>query len=179
MSPGATQGAILTHLSRGVASYLEIGVQEGHSLEVVMRAAGKHIKLLALCDDWGTRSGGTGRGSHDHIQELLEGMDARIDSLLWLDGRSQERLPELLPAYAEQFSLVHVDGEHSEEACSSDMDTGWELLAPGGFMVVHDVDMQGPRSALYGFLEEVRGLAAFSKHIGGHHTAVLRKEAAA
>lgn len=171
----ATQMEILAVLGRRIESYLEIGVQEGRSLAVVLNAAGGKFRLLALCDDWGTRSGGTGRGNHSHIRTMISQMGAKIDEILWLDGRSQDLLPRILPTRAEGFQLVHVDGEHSHEACSFDMETGWRLLAPGGTMVVHDIDMEGPRFALKGFLQYANSVD-IQIFTGGHHTAVLRKE---
>lgn len=54
------------------------------------------------------------------------------------------------------FSMVHVDGEHSERAALRDLAFAFENLAPGGVVVVDDFRNKwypGVASALYQFLK--------------------------
>ena len=50
----------LSRVCQGAESYLEVGVNEGTSLEVVI-AECPTIKSLTLVDLWGLEYGGTGR----------------------------------------------------------------------------------------------------------------------
>ena len=115
-----------------ITSYLEIGVQEGNSLAAVV-AANPGLSQITLCDEWGRAHGGTGRGSHAHI-------DARLASLgytgrvTYLDGLSQRLIPTLK---GQTFDLVHIDGDHSANAARTDLENIWPLAAH--YIVVHDV----------------------------------------
>lgn len=131
-------------------SYLEIGVQEGHSLRIVLQS-GAPIKLIGVCDTWGTAHGGTGRGSHEHIQKMLSEINYR-GQVIWMDGRSRIMIPPL----KQQFDFVHVDGDHSEEGAYQDMKIAWEKTAIA--MAVHDTNwdqLPEVRRALNRFLDEV------------------------
>ena len=39
----------------------------------------------------------------------------------------------------ESYDFVYIDGDHSEDGAYKDMVNGWELLKPGGWMVMDDV----------------------------------------
>ena len=117
-------------------SFLEIGVQDGGSLRAVLSA--HHPARLTLCDDWGLAYGGTGRGSHDHVTALLAEL-AFQGVVTWLDGRSDERLPELP---SERYDTVHVDGDHSAPGALYDLVEAGRLLRPGGAIVIHDLQFQ-------------------------------------
>ena len=45
-----------------------------------------------------------------------------------------------LPAMTREFDLIFVDGDHSAEGCSTDMDNSLRLLSPEGIMMVDDLD---------------------------------------
>lgn len=171
----ASQHEILARLSRllPAQSYLEVGVRDGCSLWVVLEANSR-IKRLALADDWGTSHGGTGRGSHEHVAALLRdiGWPGRVT---WLDGRSQETLPELgMRVPTPKFDLVHVDGDHSYRGALADLRNCWPLTLRA--MVVHDVDLVADvRRAVEKFSLESR--REWSHHTGGHGTAVFWRDA--
>lgn len=114
-------------------SYLEIGVQEGHSLERVLCAA--PVTDLVLCDTWGSNYGGTGKGSHVHIEAMLA-LHAYAGSVKYLDGDSKE----LVPTINRKFDMILVDGDHSATGCLVDMRNAWKLLNDGGIMIVDDLD---------------------------------------
>lgn len=55
----------------------------------------------------------------------------------------------------QEFSLIHLDGEHSELALTRDLSITSKLLAPNGLIVVDDffhLDFPGVSSAVYEFL---------------------------
>lgn len=167
----ASQHEILARLARllPVRSYLEVGVRDGCSLWVVLEA-NPRIMRLALADDWGTTHGGTGRGSHEHVAALLRniGWPGRV---LWLDGRSQETLPELsMRVPTPTFDLVHIDGDHSYDGALADLRNCWPLTTAA--MIVHDVDLVADvRRAVEQFSAE--SWLVWSHHTGGHGTAVF------
>ena len=120
-----------------VRHYLEIGTRDGDSLRVVLENAGDLLSVW-VADIWGSDYGGTGRGSHQHIEQLLD--DFRFDGRrVFLDGNSRVTIPALMPEQAEAFDLVLVDGDHSYEGGMADLDNTWPLVRPGGCVVFHDI----------------------------------------
>jgi predicted O-methyltransferase YrrM len=114
-------------------SYLEIGVREGHSLEAVL-SGNSVITRLVLCDTWGGHYGGTGRGNHNHIQEILDCREYDGE-VKFLDGDSQYMIPTL----NEKFDLILVDGDHSYDGAYTDLINAWIFLKEGGFIVFDDI----------------------------------------
>ena len=117
----------------GVRSYLEIGCREGDSLRLVV-AANPTLERLVICDTWGGIYGGTGRGSHRHIEELLASL-GYAGVVRFLDGDSLE----LIPTLRETFDLILVDGDHSEDGAAADLSNVRPLAAPGGRILFHDI----------------------------------------
>lgn len=113
--------------------YLEIGTREGGSLVVVLENA-PTLRRVVCADTWGGEWGGSGRGSHDHIDKLLS-LRLYAGSVEYLDGDSKATIPTL----RETFDLVLVDGDHSEEGGRADLENTWPLVAPGGCLVFHDI----------------------------------------
>ena len=113
--------------------YLEIGTREGGSISAVLTHSEPPPKKVVMCDPWTTEHGGTGRGSHHHIEEVLEGLKfggvARF-----LDGRSQQ----LSPTLKETFDLILIDGDHTPCIVAIDVRNCWPLLDPGGILVMDD-----------------------------------------
>lgn len=166
----ATQHEILARLSRllPARSYMEVGVRDGCTLWVAIEANPKGITRLALSDTWGDEHGGNGRGSHEHIARLLSAV-GWSGSVSWLDGRSQETVPEFL---ADPFDLVHIDGDHSYEGALADLRNCWPLT--DRVMVVHDYHLVPEvREAVENFVAESGAFC--TNHDGGNGTAVLWK----
>jgi predicted O-methyltransferase YrrM len=116
-----------------VRSYLEIGTRDGGSLRVVVENA-PALESIVCADTWGGEWGGSGRGSHDHIDRLLAGM-LYTGEVRYLDGDSKETIPTL----AQQFDLILVDGDHSYEGGMADLRNVWPLCRPGGCVAFHDI----------------------------------------
>lgn len=117
----------------GVSSYLEIGCREGDSLRRVVKA-NPELKAIVVCDTWGGVFGGTGRGSHHHIERLLEELGYKGE-VLFLDGDSKS----LVPTLSRQFDLILVDGDHSDEGAEADLRNVLPLLSAGGRILFHDI----------------------------------------
>jgi len=133
------QYAIREALSRvcgGAESYLEVGVNEGTSLEVVINEC-TTVKSLTLVDMWGKEYGGTGRGSNAHIKDLLNKLGYTGEAR-FLDGNSHDILPQLI-AEGVSFDLVTIDGDHSYEGGERDLIDGWQLLNSKGWLVFDDI----------------------------------------
>ena len=113
--------------------YLEIGTREGDSLRVVVEHA-YTLERVVCADTWGGEWGGTGRGGHAHVEAMLSAM-LYVGEVRFLDGDSHQTILTL----DEQFDLILVDGDHSEEGGAADLRNVWPLCAPGGCIVFHDV----------------------------------------
>lgn len=168
--PLATQAEVLAALAGGCRTFLEVGVQEGRTTELVCWSSGA-LDLAVLCDDWGSTSGGTGRGSGAHIERRLNQIPCRPKQVRYLNGDSRVMLPQ----QEDRFDLVHIDGGHSYEVASSDLKHGWRLCAHD--MVVHDISFADVWRAFYEFLSSARDVAQVQCFFGGHGTAVVRRAA--
>lgn len=129
----ASLHATLRFLADDVRDYLEIGCREGDSLrEVVLHAPA--LKRVVVCDLWGSDFGGTGRGSHCHIDRLLDELGFTGERV-FLDGDSRETVPTIRGT----FDLVLVDGDHSDEGARADLQNAWPLVVSGGMLLFHDI----------------------------------------
>lgn len=172
MMPAMNHHAILAELAPNAATFVEVGVQEGRTLRVVVEA-NPTLEWIALCDDWGRTSGGTGRGSHAHVKRLLDKLDFR-GRVVWLDGDSRDVLPAWCDGAGAVADLVHIDGGHSEEVALSDLTYGWRACADA--MVVHDSSFAGVNSAVHKFgAEYAREIASAELSFDGHGSLVLRR----
>ena len=120
-------------VSPGVRRYLEVGCREGDSLRQIV-ANSAVINRVVVCDMWGPMYGGTGRGGHDHIDAMLNGL-GYTGERLFLDGDSKK----LVPTLRGQFDLVLVDGDHSPAGALADLTNCWPLVESGGQLVFHDI----------------------------------------
>lgn len=123
-------------MCQGAESYLEVGVNEGTSLEVVVTEC-QTIKSLTLVDMWGYAYGGTGRGNNLHIVDLLNRLGYSGETR-FIDGNSHDILPQLIEEGA-LFDLVTIDGDHSYKGGEQDLIDGWKLVKPDGWIVFDDI----------------------------------------
>lgn len=124
--------------SHDVRQYLEIGTRDGGSLRVVLEEGTATLQSVWVADLWGTDYGGSGRGDHRHIDQLLDDFNY-AGRRVFLDGNSRDTIPALMPQKAEFFDLVLVDGDHSYEGGKADLENVWPLVKPGGVIVFHDI----------------------------------------
>jgi hypothetical protein len=121
-----------------VRDYLEIGTRDGDSLRVVLEENAGTLSSMWVADLWGSDYGGTGRGNHLHIDQLLD--DFNFDGRrVFLDGNSRDTIPALMPERADFFDMVLVDGDHSAEGAKADLANVWPLVKPGGVILFHDI----------------------------------------
>lgn len=113
--------------------YLEIGVKDGDSLLCILHPG---LEEVVLCDTWTDMYGGSAKGSHEHISDLLSDYPCTVT---FLDGESQETIPKHMQGNLCFFDLALVDGDHSYEGCKSDLENCADLLKIGGYIVVDDI----------------------------------------
>lgn len=120
-----------------VRHYLEIGTRDGDSLRVVLENTSE-LQSVWVADLWGNDYGGSGRGNHHHIDQLLDDFNFE-GRRAFLDGNSRDTIPALMPEKADAFDLVLVDGDHSFKGGMADLVNVWPLVKPGGAVVFHDI----------------------------------------
>lgn len=126
----------ISRVCQGSKSYLEVGVNEGTSLEVAINEC-PTIESLTLVDMWGLDYGGTGRGNHNHITDLLNRLGYKGQTR-FIDGDSHQILPQLIQEGA-SFDLVTIDGDHSYKGGEQDLIDGWKMVNSGGWIVFDDI----------------------------------------
>jgi len=116
--------------------YLEIGVCEGLSVLALVTAIRFQKALrrqnilepffdeLVLADFWGNQFGGSARGSHQHVEELLRSVHVTPDQVTFLDGDSKKTVPAYLRSRKNHvpFDAVFVDGDHSYHGAMTDLE---------------------------------------------------------
>ena len=133
-----------------VETYFEVGTSEGKSLKTVVENS-KDLKKIGSCDIWKDKYGGTDRGNHNHIVDLLNeiGYKGEVE---FFDGDSHKILPTIMhdENHIEKYDLVLVDGDHSLEGNRQDLIECWPMVKPGGCIIFDDITH--PKHL---FLEEV------------------------
>lgn len=121
-------------------NYLEIGVRDGDSFLVV--AESNELKYAALCDNWSNAYGGTGRGSCAYVESRIVqwyNQNYRCaPEIDFITGDTADTLPNIVDSDI-LFDLILVDGDHSYDGAARDLRYGYQLLAPGGIIVMDDL----------------------------------------
>lgn len=117
--------------ARAEIRYLEVGVQEGHSLAAMLRCPS--VRLAVGVDTWGDNYGGTNRGKPDHVIDLIGPTNRR--RCLLISGNSHA----ILSGLRYEFDLAFVDGDHSEAGGLMDLEDTFPLMAPGGVILFDDI----------------------------------------
>jgi len=113
--------------------YLEIGVKEGGSLAVVLRAS-KRLERLVLCDFFTINEKKRAHRAAAAAEIEASGFRGEV---VWLDGSSTVTVPTI----SEMFELVGVDGSHRRSICAADLRNVAPLVKPGGHVVVDDLSL--------------------------------------
>lgn len=77
--------------------------------------------------------GGYGR---NEFAKNTAGFENKIEQII---ADSHELLPKKQTEWKHKFDIVFVDGDHTPEGALKDIRDSWDLVAPGGFMLVDDV----------------------------------------
>lgn len=140
--------SFITHIAKhcGPESFLEVGVREGDSTKAAVEGGWLSLKKLILCDSWGLHHGGTGRGNHGHIENMLIQFTGETE---FLDGLSHKMIPGVA---LNSVDMTHVDADHSTAGALSDLRLVWPRTKK--VMVVHDIFMPPVWLAVSTFLSE-------------------------
>lgn len=135
-TPG--EARLLSELARGCDQVVEIGVYEGSSALVLVRALGPGATLHlidpfghhpgALRAGWGATEGATKRV----VARAAGAADApRVE---WHVQLSEDAARH----WTQPVDLVFVDGDHTEAGCALDWELWHPHVKPGGHVVFHD-----------------------------------------
>jgi predicted O-methyltransferase YrrM len=134
------EGATLAGLVRGARRVVELGVYEGSSAVVLVRALGPGAELV-LVDPYtaDTRWAALPPGAYATATATrIAVRRARLrggPSVRWILDRSQD----VGRAWTEgPVDVVFIDGDHSYEACREDWEIWHRHVSPGGFVAFHD-----------------------------------------
>jgi predicted O-methyltransferase YrrM len=97
------------------------------------------MKDLILADIWGSDYGGSGRGNHNHISDMLQSIHYS-GNIEFLDGDSKQTIPTLVDRYNGFFDLILVDGDHSYEGGMIDLENVFPLCKSSGIILFDDIN---------------------------------------
>ncbi len=108
----------------------EIGFNAGHmSFRMCKALQETGGKLIAFDLDEEHRSG---------VEKIKEIFPNVFEACIWGDTR------ETLPEREETPDVIHIDGGHSYEVVSSDLQESLKRIRPGGFIVLDDCQKESP-----------------------------------
>lgn len=118
---------------------VEIGSRFGYSLKAIMMGAGRNQTVLYVIDD----ERDADREPLKILERHFKTWDAEYERVADLAIRREDsqKLVTLMPANCQMgvgFDLGSVDADHSMYGCYHDCGLVWEILRPGGLMVVDD-----------------------------------------
>jgi predicted O-methyltransferase YrrM len=118
-------------------SYLEIGVRRGRSMS--MAAAASPGCALHGFDMWMKDYAGMENPGPDFVQAELRRVGHR-GTVGFIDGDSHVTLPKFFSERPEEkFSIIVVDGDHSDEGALQDLRDVLPRLAVGGALIFDDI----------------------------------------
>ncbi len=156
---------------------VELGAYNGLSFFTFCQSM-KENDIEGLCyavDTWegdahtGDYDGGIVESVRAHAREHYRG------SAYLLQMRFSEALPQFA---AQSIDLLHIDGLHSYEAVREDFESWYPKLAPGGIVLLHDIQARLPGFGAWRFFEELRGRHECFAFRHGFGLGVLRKPGA-
>lgn len=127
---------VLAYLAKitKVERYMEIGVRRGFSMALV---AGRrpHANMVGF-DMWIADYAGAPNPGVEFVRSELEKVGFR-GVAEFIDGDSAKTVPDHHPAVL--YQLILVDGDHSTDGVYRDVTNSLRLLAPGGYLVLDDL----------------------------------------
>jgi predicted O-methyltransferase YrrM len=121
----------LAKLARG-KFVLEIGTAFGYSACVMAREDATSVLTVDPHEGYGSMYGSLPTARANIRSTEVD------DRVILIIGESVDVVPQFSRAGVE-FDLVFIDGDHRFDACSVDLALSWAVLAPGGWIAVHDV----------------------------------------
>lgn len=119
------------------SSYLEVGVRRGRSLAMV--AAASRQCAVSGFDMWVKNYAGMENPGADFVRGELRRVGHRGPAE-FVDGDSHTTLPKFFAEHPEKkFSIITVDGDHSDEGALQDLRDLMPRLAVGGVIIFDDI----------------------------------------
>jgi predicted O-methyltransferase YrrM len=113
---------------------MEIGTRTGISLaqllSPMMSYDGVRVVLFDLWSD--------GLATPDLVKKHLNHLGIHTNIEFW-QGDSRETVPAFMEKNADLFDWILVDGDHSPEGATADLENAAKLVAPGGAIVFDDI----------------------------------------
>jgi hypothetical protein len=142
----AEDAGVLLGAARGARRVVEIGVYEGASALMLLRALGAGAELH-LIDPFGRRPdalpsgwGATEWATRRVLARAERRLGGEAPSVQWHAALSHE----VAERWSQPVDLVFVDGDHSEGGCELDWDCWHPFVAVGGQLVFHDARADRP-----------------------------------
>jgi len=130
---------------------LEVGVFRGEFAAQLYQTLAP--RKLILCDPWdGPSISGDADGNNVISVDLravyakLEEVASQNSDLVLLRGRSPEALKGLADAC---LDVIYIDGCHSYEGVSADLEEALRLVRPGGYICGHDLEMNPAKTTAH------------------------------
>lgn len=138
----AEAASLYSYVRRIKGNALEIGSYKGRSGYLIATGMkNSHNLHILTCIDIFYESD----PHHPRYKEsLLEDFSSNLKDFLqsgrirYIKGNSTD--PAIIRQMRKSVELIFIDGDHSYEACRSDILNYWHLLKVGGFLVLHDMN---------------------------------------
>jgi len=128
--------------------YLEIGTFDGI---LISSLAERYKDMTINAIDAFIGASGTGGG---HLSFVIENCK-RYDNISLFKEKSVTALKKLKESGC-MFDVILIDGDHSYEATIIDLNGSWEVLVPGGTIMVHDYGIELTKNAVDEFVDSHR-----------------------
>ena len=141
--------------------YLAIGALWGTLESYMLKKTGWHPSVIILCDvdaEMYNKERDSLAYAYKNVTSSKYG-DYKGHFIAIRDtSHSEETLNTLFSLGP--FDMIYVDGDHIEEGAYADICLAYDLLAPGGIMLVHDLDLpeDDVRNAYNRFIKENTGI---------------------
>ncbi len=118
------------------ARYLEIGVRRGRSMAMVASAC-PQVDIVGF-DMWIENYAGMPNPGPQFVENEVRKF-GHTGRLTLLDGNSHNTVPEFFKENRDEFDLITVDGDHSDEGAMDDLMNILPHLSLGGVVVFDDI----------------------------------------
>lgn len=129
----------LTNLSKGKKKMLQVGFNGGHSAEILLNGSDPNSTLISF-----------DIGVHSYVNLCKNEIEQKFPNRHTLIlGDSLLTLPSFTLNNLHSFDLIFIDGGHTYEIASSDINCAFQLGKSGGTIIVDDVILLESDSAKY------------------------------
>lgn len=121
------------------ANYFEIGTRRGHSLCMVVASSSQPLDVYCF-DLWVENYSGEENPGPSLIETELKRFGFK-GNITFISGDSRYTVPAFFSdgGNPQQFELLMVDGDHSDEGAERDLENVAEHVACGGLLVFDDI----------------------------------------